>query len=270
MVVQRKILVTGLSGVVGSAIRPALEKGYHVSSLTRRGAPGLARERNFQADIGELEAIRPAFSGVDTVVHLAATGGVQSPMGTRTGFSELQRTNIVGTYNVFEAAANAGLRRIVFASSGATVRGYENSSPYRELARGEYQKLDGPVACLAKDVEPRPMSLYGVTKLFGEALGRFYAETTALSVISLRIGSVRPENRPRDVRGRAVFVSHRDLAELVVKSIEAPARVRFDIFYGVSDNTRGYRDLSHAREILGYSPQDDADALLGENRVDVP
>jgi uronate dehydrogenase len=110
MVVQRKILVTGLSGVVGSAIRPALEKGYHVSSLTRRGAPGLARERNFQADIGELEAIRPAFSGVDTVVHLAATGGVQSPMGTRTGFSELQRTNIVGTYNVFEAAANAGLR----------------------------------------------------------------------------------------------------------------------------------------------------------------
>ena len=263
---QRKVLVTGLNGVVGTALRPALEKRYVVSSLSRRGVPGLPDERNFHGDIAELAAIRPAFSGADTVVHLAATGGVHSPQGTRTAIDELLPTNIVGTYNVFEAAVEAGVRRLVFASSGATVRGYEKSSPYRELASGD-RTFREAASRLTKDVAPRPVSLYGVTKLFGETLGRYYAETTDLSVICLRLGSVRAENRPRGARGGAIFLSHRDLADLVVKSIEAPD-LRFDIFYGVSDNARGYRDLSHARAVLGYTPRDDAETLLGENHVD--
>ena len=265
---KRKVLVTGLNGSVGTVLRPALEKRYLLSSLSRRGVSGLRDRHNFLGDIAELKEIRPAFSGIDSVVHLAATGGINSPRGTSKAFEDLLPTNVVGTYNVFEAAVEAGVRRLVFASTGATVRGYEKSSPYRELVGGAHKKVPGTFPRLNVDVQPRPMSFYGVTKLFGETLGRYYAETTDLSVICLRIGSIPSNNWPQKARSRAIFLSHRDLTDLVVRSIEAPAEVHFDIFYGVSDNARGYRDLSHAREVLGYIPRDDSENTSRGKHVD--
>ena len=264
---QRRVLVTGLGGAVGAAIRPALEERYEVVALSRGGVEGLPPERDIRADIAVLEEIEPAFEGVDTVVHLAAYGGVNSPRGMwEASWEEVLRNNISGTRNVFEASLRAGVRRIVFASSGATMGGYLKSSPYREITRGEYDRVPSEYRMLRTSDEPRPNNLYGVSKLFGEDLARMYVETTELSIICLRIGGCPASGRPRegDPWNQAIFVSHRDVTDLVVRSIEAPENVRFDVFFGISNNRWRFRDFSHSTEVLGHVPQDAAEDFLGE------
>ena len=258
---KRRVLVTGLNGAVGSAIRPALEQRYEVVSLSRSGVDGLPPDRNIRADIADMDAIHPAFVGVDTVVHLAADGGVQSAHRMDTPWPSMLQNNIIGTYNVFECAAQAGARRILFTSSGATTNGYEDLSPYREIVNGEYDRVPVPWPMVTHESEPRPITLYGVSKLFGEDLGRYYVLNRGLSVICIRIGGLNPENLPRNVREKSIFTSHRDMAQMAVKCIEAPESVRFDIFYAISDNHWNYRDISHAREVVGYVPEDSADEL---------
>jgi len=258
---KRRVLVTGLNGAVGSAIRPALEERYDVVSLSRGGVDGLPPERNFKADIADMEAIGPAFEGVDTVVHLAADGGVQSPHRMDTPWPSMLRNNIIGTYNVFECAAQAGARRILFASSGATTNGYEELSPYREIVQGEYDRVPVPWPMVTHESEPRPITLYGVSKLYGEDLGRYYALKRGLSVVCIRIGGLNPEDLPRNAREKSILITHRDMSQMTVRCIEAPESVRFDIFYAISGNQWNYRDTSHAREAIGYAPEDSADEL---------
>ena len=252
----RRVLVTGLNGAVGSAIRPALAERYQLSSLSRSGVAGLPAERVFRADISDFDAIRPAFEGIDTVVHLAADGGVNSPDGMDAPWEAMLRNNMIGTYNVLEASRQAGAKRVVLASSGATVNGYENESPYSELATGNPAKAPGSWDMLTHESEPKPITLYGVSKLFGEDLGRYYASTSDMSVICLRIGGCNAQNRPTQGRGQAIWLSHRDARQMAIKSIEAPDSVRFDIFFFASDNQLGYRDLAHARDVIGYLPED--------------
>jgi nucleoside-diphosphate-sugar epimerase len=115
----RSVLVTGMSGLIGGALRRHLEGKYVLSALNRQPLPGVKCHR---ADIADLAAIAPAFEGVDTVVHLAArTGSSES-------FDEILGANVIGTYNVFEAARRAGVGRVIFASSGATVSAWERDS----------------------------------------------------------------------------------------------------------------------------------------------
>lgn len=258
---KRRVLVTGLNGAVGCAIRAALEERYEVVSLSRRGVDGLPPERNFKADVSDMDAIRPAFEGVDTVIHLAADGGVQSAHRMETPWPSMLRNNIVGTYNVFECALQAGARRIVFASSGSTTNGYEELSPWKEIVDGDYDRVPVPWPMVTHESEPRPVTLYGVSKLFGEDLGRYYALRHGMSVICVRIGGLNPEDLPRTVREKSILITHRDMSQFVVKCIEAPEKVRFDIFYAISNNRWNYRDISHAREVIGYSPEDSADDL---------
>ncbi len=106
----------------------------------------------------------------------------------------------------------------------------------------------------------RPDSLYGVSKAFGEALGRYYADAHGLSVICLRIGSFQPA--PRSQRMLATWLSPRDCAQLVWRSIESA--LPFGIFYGISGNTRRYWDISNAQHLLGYQPEDDAERYAAE------
>ena len=264
---QRRVLVTGLGGAVGAAIRPALEERYEVVALSRGGVEGLPPERDVRADIAVLEEIEPAFEGVDTVVHLAAYGGVNSPRGMwEAPWDEILRHNITGTRNVFEASLRAGVRRVVFASSGATMSGYQSVSPYAEITRGEYDRVPPEWRMLRPGDEPRPLNLYAVSKLFGEDLARLYVGTTDLSIICLRIGACSAHGRPRegDPWNQAIFVSHRDIADLVVRSIEAPEDVRFDIFFGISNNRWRFRDFSHSTEVLGHVPRDAAEDFLGD------
>lgn len=247
-----RVLVTGMSGLIGGIMRRALEGKYELVALNRRDLPGV---RSFQADIADLAAIRPAFAGVAVVLHLAAMARAEA------SWEEVLRNNVIGTYHVFEAAREAGVQRLVFASSGSVISGYELDSPYRELVEGPGQALPEQRPVITHQSPFRPQGLYGCSKIWGEALGRHYCDRYGLSVLCVRIGAVVPEDRPTSPRHFAVWCSHRDLAQLLEKCITAPRQVRYDVFYAVSNNRRNYRDLAHAREVLGYVPQDSADGF---------
>ena len=132
------VLVTGMSGLIGGAVRKHLAGRYELRALNRRPIEGVPCH---QADVADLDGIQPAFKGVHAVVHLAASVGTHAP------FDEILRANVVGTYNVFEAARRAGVRRVVYASSGATVSGYEREMPYRALADGRYDEAPTRPRC---------------------------------------------------------------------------------------------------------------------------
>jgi NAD+ dependent glucose-6-phosphate dehydrogenase len=253
-VAARRVLVTGLSGLIGGALRPHLEGKYALRALNRRAVAGVDCHL---ADLADLEAIRPAFQDVDTVVHLAAAAGDHNAP------ADIMRSNVVGAYHVFEAARLAGVARVIFASSGATVSGWEREPPLQHIVAGDYDKL-GPWKPLTHESPVRPSGLYGASKLWGEALGRHFSDAHGLSVICLRIGRVKQEDRPTGPRDRAVWLSQRDAARMIVACIEAPPSVRFDVFFVVSDNRWNYRDLTHARAVLGWSPLDRAEDH-GEN-----
>jgi nucleoside-diphosphate-sugar epimerase len=246
----RRVLITGLSGLIGGAVRTHLEGVYMLRGLNRRPVPGVECHL---ADIGDLAAIRPAFVGVDTVVHLAAAAGDNHAP------AEIMRVNVTGAYNVFEAARLAGVARVIFASSGATVAGWEREPPLSHIVAGEYDKL-GPWTSLTHESPVRPGGLYGASKIWGEALGRHYADAFGMSVICLRIGRVKAEDRPSGPRERSVWCSQRDVVRMIAACLEAPTAVRCDTFFVVSNNRWSYRDLGHARDVLGWTPLDSADA----------
>ena len=182
----RRVLVTGMSGLIGGALRRHLEGTYELSALNRRSIPGV---KCHAADIADLDAIAPAFAGVDTVVHLAARTGSSDV------FDEILKANVVGTYNVFEAARRAGVSRVVYASSGATVSAWERDPPYSALVAGRYDEA-GTWKTMTHETPLRAAGLYGASKIWGEAIARHYADAYGLSAICVRIGRVRAEDRP--------------------------------------------------------------------------
>jgi nucleoside-diphosphate-sugar epimerase len=251
-----KLLVTGLNGVVGRALRPALEERYEISALSRSGVDWLPAERVFKADIADMQSLYPAIKGIDVVLNLAADGGQSSAEGMNAGWDSMLRNNIVGTYNVLEVAKQSGVKRVIIASSGATANGYELVEPYKSLVSTENVPIPDSWAMVNEFSEPKPISLYGVTKLFGEDLGRYYALTSEMSVINLRISSCGPVDKAGPGRAQANWASYRDLQQLTVKCIEAPPEIKFDIFWATSDNRKLFRDNQHAKDVLGYAPQD--------------
>jgi len=178
-----------------------------------------------------------ACAGVDAVAHMAADPRVQAP------WEDILQANIIGTYNVYEAARRAGTNTVVFASSNHATGFYEKERVYT-----------------TPEMPARPDSYYGVSKCFGEDLGRYYVDAHGLRVICLRIGSFQP--RPHGERQLSTWISHRDMAQLVWRAIEA--EVRFGIYYGISGNTRAYWDIANARRELGYAPEDDAETYAAE------
>jgi nucleoside-diphosphate-sugar epimerase len=245
-----RILVTGMSGLIGGALRKRLEGQYPLRALNRRDLPGVACHRG---DIADLGAIEPAFKDIDVVVHLAAAAGGGEP------WESVLRHNLIGTYNVFEAARRAGVKRVIFASSGATVTGYEREEPYASLVAGRYAGL-ASWPMLTHESPLRPAALYGVSKAYGEALGRQYADEHGLSILCIRIGRVNREDRPRRARDFSVWLSQRDVVQILERAVAAPADLRYGIFFATSDNRWGYRDLAHARTVLGFVPEDRAEA----------
>jgi len=172
---------------------------------------------------------------MDAVVHLAARAG-------EADWPVILQDNIALTINVFEAARRAGVRRIVFASSNHVI-GFQPRS----------RTLDA--SC-----EARLDTRYGVSKAFGEALGRLCADKHGMAVTCLRIGSFQA--RPRDRRQLSTWLSHGDMVRLAEAALAVPPPA-FEIFWGVSHNTRAWWDNGRARA-LGNDPQDDAEAWAGE------
>ena len=247
----KKVLITGMSGLIGKALRAQMEGKYELSALNRSEVEGLPCHR---ADISDLEAIQPAFEGIDAVVHLAAVIARGDD-----AWDAILKYNVIGTYNVFEAARRAGVKRVVLASSGATVGAYEKSEPYKAIAEGRYDELKDGWENLDHNSPVRPGDLYGCSKVWGEALARSFSETSDMSMICLRIGAVRPNDKPEIDRQFSIWCSQADIARQLEYCVEAPDSLKFDIFFGVSNNKWSYRDMSHAKEVLGFVPQDSAD-----------
>ena len=248
---KHKVLVTGLSGFIGSLLRPDLEKLYEVSALNRSAVDQIPTT---QADLFDEEAIRPAFNGIDTVIHLAAKAG------GRHSWSDLHTTNIVGTYNVLKHAREAGCRRFVFASSGATVAGYELIEPYQSIVNGYYSNVSEDFVRIDHKQPVWPSGIYGSTKIWGEAICRNFADSSKMHVICVRIGYVNRENKPLKTRDWATWCSQRDVVNAIMACVTLKEPPKFTTFFVTSNNKWGYRDLTHAHETVGFKPMDSAEA----------
>jgi len=259
---RRRVLVTGAAGRIGSYFAEHAHQKYDLRLMGMEGddTRGIQEFGGvLTGDVEDLERMKQVCDGIDTVVHMA---GNPDPSAT---WERLLGTNIVGAYNTMVAAKAAGCRRVVFASSIHAVSGY-------------------PADVQVKTSEPvNPGDLYGVSKCFGEALGRYMAEQEGLSVIALRIGAFQPLEAAREENNVGMldaFVSNRDLHQLIERSIDVE-NIRFAILHGLSDNRFKRLDISDARALVGYDPQDDftrenpavdvlsqSETVSGHNRAD--
>jgi uronate dehydrogenase len=231
---HNRLLLTGAAGGLGQALRPRLKANCHILRSADRVAFGLAGEQEelVLADLADAGAVLNMMQGVDAVVHL---GGVS----TEAAFEPILQGNILGVYNLYEAARKQGVKRIVFASSNHVTGFYKQS---------ETINASHP---------PRPDSLYGVSKAFGEDLSRFYYDRYGIETACVRIGSSFPE--PKDRRMLATWMSYDDLHRLITACLTTPV-LGHSIIFGMSNNAVTWWDNSQANHI-GYKPQDSSDVF---------
>ena len=145
------------------------------------------------------------------------------------------------------------MKRFIFGSSGTVQRAAEKYEPIKSMVEARLDDIPDPRPVVSHLDPPWPDAMYGVGKTAGEAMARLFAETHG-SAIVVRIGRVRAKNRPANARGVSVYFSHRDVEQMFEKCVDAPGDVKWDVFYGVSDNFTRFRDISHAEEVIGYVP----------------
>ena len=231
-----RLLITGASGRLGTRLRTGLRdlaQHLRVTDVRELG-PVAEDEERVHADLGDMASVLPLLQAVDVVIHLGAVMP-QAP------WDAVLNANIVGSYNLFEAARQAGVKRIVYASSHHAVGMY------------------GTTEALDADSPPRPDTLYGLSKAFGENLARMYHDKHGIEVACLRIGSCF--EHPSDQRMLSTWLSHGDMVQLCRRCLEAP-RLAYSVVYGVSDNSRRWWH-NDKTGFLGFQPQDSADAFDG-------
>jgi uronate dehydrogenase len=172
---RKEIVITGAAGRIGGVLRFGLRNSYQLR-LTYHKKPIIPvnDEKAVFCDINDLESCKSAIKGAKGVIHLAADPRVSAP------WNSVLHNNIIGTFNVFEASRICGVKKIVFASSNHVTGFWEVKNVYT-----------------TPDMSTRPDSNYGVSKAFGEALGRYYSDEFGISIICLRIGSFLGEEHPR-------------------------------------------------------------------------
>jgi len=232
---MKTVLITGAGGDVGTHLRRELAGKYRMVLSDLRALKPDKSEKFIRADIAKMADALKITRGVDAIVHLGGYS-VEGP------WPAILQANIVGCYNIFEAARRNGVKRILFPTSNHAVGFYRRD-----------QTID-------HRVYPKPDSRYGVSKVFGEALGSLYADKYGMEVFMVRIGNVNP--RPIDKRRLSIWISPRDLAQLVSIGIDRPG-IRFEIVYGISGNQRAWYDNANAAR-LGYRPQDDSEPFAEE------
>ncbi|WP_329199788.1 NAD-dependent epimerase/dehydratase family protein [Streptomyces sp. NBC_01435] len=233
MPAPRTVLLTGAAGGLGTLMRGLLPAyGYELRLFD--AVPVEGEPDAITADLGDRAALREAVRGVDAIMHLAG-------ISLEASFDKILRANIEGTYNLYEAAREEGVRRVVFASSNHVV-GY---TP-RPLPGDPLIPIDAP---------RRPDTFYGLSKSFGEDLAQLYWDRHGMETVSVRIGSCFPE--PTSVRMLSVWMSPEDGARLFHAALTAED-VGHTVVHGSSDNTRLWWDLTTARA-LGYEPRDDSE-----------
>src|SRR5215472_16326833 len=229
---MNRVLITGAGGGIGRSLRETLRGVYPVLRLSDRVAlaPARDREETDRTELSDFAAVQRMVAGVDGIIHLGGISGENE-------WEAILRSNIVGTYNLFEAARRAKVQRIMVATSNHAVGFYPRD-----------QRIDHRVV-------PRPDSRYGVSKDFAEALPSLYADKHGIGFLCTRIGNFGPQ--PIDKRRLSIWISPRDYTQLVRIGLEHPD-IRYEIVYGVSNNRRSWYDNSNA-ERLGYRPQDDSE-----------
>jgi len=226
---MHRVLITGAGGGIGRSLRESLQGIYPVLRLSDRVPLAAARagEEVDCTDLADMAGVERIVADVDGIIHLGGISGESE-------WETILRSNIVGIYNLFEAARRARVKRIVVATSNHAVGFYPRD-----------HNIDDRVV-------PRPDSRYGVSKAFAEALASLYADKHGIGFLCTRIGNFGPQ--PIDRRRLSIWISPRDYTQLVRIGLEHPD-IRYEIVYGVSNNRRSWYDNSNA-ERLGYRPQD--------------
>ncbi|HEV8389927.1 MAG TPA: NAD(P)-dependent oxidoreductase [Dongiaceae bacterium] len=232
---MNRVLLTGASGGIGTRLRTLLPPHYPKLRLSDLKAPqDLRAEEEFvAADLADMAEVERAVDDVEGIIHMGGYS-VEGPWET------ILASNIAGTYNLFEAARRKGVKRVVFASSNHVVGFYPRSQR------------------LTTDVTALPDTRYGVSKACGEAIGALYAYKFGLQVLCLRIGNV--SDQPTNLRLASIWLKPEDLVQLIRIGLEHPD-LRYEIFYGASDNSRAWWDNATAYR-YGYKPSGDSEAML--------
>lgn len=227
-----RVLVTGPGGRIGPHILPLFRERFTLRLLDRLSLDG--PDDSVVADLSDLDVLTKAMEGIDAVLHLAATSD-EAPF-----LEELVPNNVEGVYRIFEAARISGVKRVVFASTVQTC----GFNPHGAIE--------------ATDI-PHPVSMYGATKLFGEALGRFYADRHGLEVVSVRIGWFQPydsEHLRTNKGARTLWLSPNDAAEIFARCLETPG-LKNEIVFATSKTEVERLSRKPLKELLNYEPQDD-------------
>jgi len=237
---KKKVLFLGVTGRIGPGLLEEYKNNYEkyydlIIGIHSKKVPSF---KSVRIDLKDIGTLKRAMKGVDVVVNLAAEADPEAK------FEDIVQPNLIGAYNVFEAARLARVKRVVFASSVHAVRGYP----------------------LGSKVKPndatQPPNFYGASKVFGESLCYVFSSKFNLSCLAIRIGAyVSNDGKKKVCLVRDNFdyvISQRDMAQLIHKCIMAPKSVRYGILSGSSNNKRKYMDLSFTKKLVGYKPKDDA------------
>ncbi len=234
---MKKLVLTGAAGALGSKLRAPLAAMCTdlVSTDLADTLPDLgANETYVKADVSDLGAMEELLKGADMVIHFGAIAD-EAP------WDDILQSNIIGAYNVWEAAYRNGVKRVVYASSVHAV--------------GMHPKTD----TVGLDVAHRPDTYYGLSKCFAEDLASLYWDKRGVEAVCIRIFSAAP---PTNARAIGTWLSTDDLIQLVQRSVDSPV-VGNTTVYGISNNDRAVVDNSKAGH-LGYRPKDNAEDYAKE------
>ncbi|MGK0209030.1 MAG: uronate dehydrogenase [Patescibacteria group bacterium] len=238
--VKKKVLYIGLTGRIGPGLIDEYEahyKKYYDITIGYHKTKPKSSHPIKKIDLSSISKLKSRMKGFDVVVNLAANADANAE------FKDLVEPNIMGAYNVLEAARLSGVKRVIVASSVHAIRGY----PLGKQIKTNYA--------------PKPLNFYGATKVFNEALCHVFSIKYNLSCLAIRIGAYVSNDQQHTVcmtRDNFDYViSQRDMGQLIHKSIMAPAKVKYGILAGTSNNKHKYMNLEETKKLVGYKPKDD-------------
>lgn len=239
---KKKVLILGATGRIGPSLLEELKKhkgNYEIVLGIHKTKPAGFKTRKI--DLTSIKKLKTSFKNIDVVVNLAAESNPEA------SFEETLKPNIIGAYNVFEAAILAKVKRVIYASSVHAVRGYQLGEKVKETQA------------------PKPLNFYGASKVYGEALCNVFSTKYNLSCIAIRVGAyVSNDMKEKVCMTRDNFnyvISQRDLGQLIHKCIIASKNLKYAILAGSSNNKNLYLDLTSAKKLVGYKPQDSAERM---------
>jgi len=244
---KKKVILLGAAGRIGEGFKEEYleNKEYQNAYELILGVHNKRfKDKDFKVrsfSLSDYKSVKKALSDIDIVINMAANPDPNAK------FEDLVKPNLIGAYNVFEAARTSKCSRVIFASSVHAIEGYSKS-----------YKVGG-------DDTPKPEDLYGATKAFGEALCHRFSSEFSLSCLAIRIGAYTSNDKMKSVCFKRKYyrhvISQRDMGSLLHKCIIAPKNVKYGVLSGISNNKRGDMDLKLAKKLVGYVPKDNIDVL---------